>query len=261
MYRIARPALVTLAAALLTGCDDSSTEPRTECPAVLHVVGTTVQGTLDSGDCSWLTDNQYADFYDIVTTASGPLNITLQEANTRMGVAIVGETGRVWDERYAAPGTPVSAFQGSLPAGRYFAVVIGYISGQTGSYTINSSTAVRGAAVPLFGCETSDLYVIGEITSGTLGNAGCLSDVGQNFNLHEFTVATTRTVTFRLEAPRGRDAFIYLFDEAGTVLATRDDGGVNAVETLVRTLQPGTYYVGASDYLFGATGSYVLSSQ
>ena len=246
--------------ALFAGCD-SSTEPKAECIATVYTIGSVVDGTLASDDCRYLETNQYADYYEIIKTTAGDLSVTLESGTRRMGVAIMDETGLIVDERFASPGVSVSASGNDLPPGTYYAIVTAFNGGETGSYTMSSSTTEPGDPAPFFGCPTSQPYTIGSSVNGTLSNTGCFSDLGQNFNLYSFTLVATRTITITLEAGQTSDPFIYLFDEDGSVRATRDLNEEGLPEQLLVILPPGTYYIGASDYRYGAANAYTLRSQ
>jgi hypothetical protein len=258
--RIARLSLLMLTATLLPGCD-GSTDPQNECNSIPYTIGAEVNGSLTTDDCPSFDGEQFADFYEIITTAAGPISITLEQGSRRMGVAILDEDGVIVDLRFANPGVAVSAFGDDLPAGTYFGVVTAFNIGETGTYTMSTSTTDPAPPEPLFGCEASQPYTLGTTVTGTLTNLGCLSDAGQNFNLYDFTVASGGTITFTLEAAGQADPYIYLFDEEGNVIAFRDVGGPGADEQLTRVLSPGNYFIGASDFQYGATSGYTLRSQ
>ena len=81
---------------------------------------------------------------------------------------------------------------------------------------------------------------------------------GRNAELYAFQVTTARCIEFRMNSTQF-DAYLYVLNSAGVVLAQDDDSG-GSLNSLIRLrLSTGTYYLGAAAYS-GGLGSFQLVS-
>ncbi len=122
--------------------------------------------------------------------------------------------------------------------------------GTTGAYTVS----LAGGA----GCTTTPIGV--GSTSGTLAKTDCRSSVraGSFYDNPTFpaTAGTTYTITLSSAA---FDAYLFLLNSAGGVLASNDDyNGFNS-RIVYRATTSGTLTIHATTYSPGATGAYSVT--
>jgi hypothetical protein len=80
-----------------------------------------------------------------------------------------------------------------------------------------------------------------------------------NVDLDVFSFDLTLASTIRLESHGETDTYGQLLDEAGRHLASDDDGGDAANFQIIKTLDPGRYFLEVEGAQ-GATGPYVLTA-
>ncbi|HYW07712.1 MAG TPA: pre-peptidase C-terminal domain-containing protein, partial [Longimicrobium sp.] len=96
--------------------------------------------------------------------------------------------------------------------------------------------------------------------TGTLAAGDCLLGTGQLVDYFSTTLAAASAEEFVLTST-AFDAFAYLFDSAGRLVAIDDNAG-GGTNSALRVFAPaGQYLVGASSATAGATGAYSLTSR
>jgi len=231
-----------------------------DCAAIIpHTIGATTAGSLGQGDCRDPVGGGLADYYELTLSSAGPVSITLQPGSGTMIVVLTDEREQFLSFAPATAGATATV-GGNLAPGRYIVIVVAPTPGQTGSYSLTSSPTLPPPPPPphpFLGCDASQAHAIGAMVNGRLDASDCVAVTGHFLDRHEFTLSEVRTVTVDLRADF--DAFLYLFDASGAIIAENDDwSGLDSRISI--TLPPGTYSLGASSYHPGATGSYTLSS-
>jgi hypothetical protein len=120
-----------------------------------------------------------------------------------------------------------------------------------------TATATPPAVDP---CTVNTPFTTRATTTGTLAAGDCLLGTGQFQDFFSTTLATATAEEFVLTST-AFDAFGYLYDSAGRLVAFDDNagGGTNAA---VRVFAPaGNYFFGASSAAAGSTGAYSLTSR
>lgn len=82
-------------------------------------------------------------------------------------------------------------------------------------------------------------------------------DFGGDVDMFKFTLTSTATMT--LKTTGGTDTFGYLYNSAGSLLTSNDDGNGNYGFKIVRSLSAGTYYLKVAGYSSSTTGAYILT--
>jgi hypothetical protein len=135
----------------------------------------------------------------------------------------------------------------SLAAGTYSLRVMHFSSAATGAYRV--SVATVGAPPP---GEGTELQVNGPAVQAQIAPAG-------ERDLYRFQAPSVGT--YRIETQGPSDVVITLLgpDSQTTPIATDDDSGVGTNALLMRSLQPGTYFVRVRHFSPTQTGSYSIS--
>ena len=122
----------------------------------------------------------------------------------------------------------------------------------------NDSTGFEN---PLETCTTAvDVTTIPDSINATLAEGDCeLEEDSTYLDLYRLTVAAEQRLRVTMRSDEV-DPFLFVFDEAGDVIETNDDirfpGDTDA--EIVRTFQPGTYYIGANEVDPNDAGPYSL---
>ena len=96
-------------------------------------------------------------------------------------------------------------------------------------------------------CVSSVAHTFGSTSSGELRSIDCRLTGGQPVDFLSLQLGETRHFTIDVSGT-GFDAFAYLFDAGGRVVATDDDGGPGA-DARIRVIAPaGSFFIGASTY-------------
>lgn len=136
----------------------------------------------------------------------------------------------------------------SLPAGTYSVLAISHGYPPQGSYQLTISEVV---------CEAPETIPYGEMRSGQLDATDCLRAGGAYKDIWEFELDQENTVQIDLTSA-SFDTWLELYDAAGALIETDDDGGSGLNSRIDRTLSAGSYRVIASSYAPNQTGSYQL---
>jgi hypothetical protein len=143
-----------------------------------------------------------------------------------------------------------------LPAGTYRLAARAASSTVGGLYEVDLRTAAGPR--PPFCAPLGTLAVGGSIT-GNLSFASCQYTDGTFADIYQINLASDTLIALALDS-NDFDAYLYLLDAKGNVVAQDDDSGGNLNSLIVDSLTAGTYYVVATafgDYTAG--GNYTLS--
>ena len=259
MPRLARVSLLALALAL-PACSDSSGPDRLKIygcdKGMRYSIGQTLSVEISTSDC---TEQNvfYVDYYQFRLASDGPVSILVKQSggSGAMYVELMGPGDVFLDGLGVDPGSE-AAVGGQLEAGTYVIVVGGRMPGQS-RYTLSSSAALPPLRGPFFNCTAVQAYTVGNTVSGTLGAGDCVAPYLRWMDRYQFTLTSTRTVTIDL-ASNDFDAYLYLFNAAGTVIAQNDDYDWAYDSRLSLSLPAGTYSIGATSYGRDEQGSYTL---
>ena len=263
MERVVRLLILILAIGLASACGgDGPIGPERltlfACESgQSYTIGRSVSGALTTSDCLDPVDEAFADYYRFTQAVEGPVALTIRPAAATLIIALADSAEDLIDYEFANPGQEAT-IGGVLPPGDYIVIIAAGEIGQTATYTLSSVRTEPPGEPPFFGCATAQTHTLGSSVTGELATSDCRTPDGSYLDRHDFTVATTRSVTLSLSAPF--DTYLYLFDGNGSLIAWNDDTDESLNSQLTITLQPGMYAIGASSYLFGATGSYTLTT-
>ena len=128
------------------------------------------------------------------------------------------------------------------------AAVGSWTLGAAGVNTLTASSAgvagVTFTAVALDPCVLSAAYTFGSTHTGELDAADCRLGNGNRIEFLDLALDSVRN--FAVDMRADRDAFLYLFNSAGTAVAANDDGGGGTSARLHVIAPAGRYFVGAS---------------
>ena len=94
--------------------------------------------------------------------------------------------------------------------------------------------------------------------AGDWSNSGGRDAAAEGNVKHSLNLTASATVEINLKS--SVDAYLYLLDENGTVIATNDDGGEGRNSKIVQSLSAGTYSVIAATYSSGQSGDFSLTT-
>jgi hypothetical protein len=125
--------------------------------------------------------------------------------------------------------------------------------------TVPGVTPVTFSATGI-SCPTPTIIAIGGTVNGNLGASGCTAADGAFVELYQFTVATTSAVRVA-QSSAAFDSYLHLLRGNGEPVAEDDDAqsGGTLNSEIFALLEPGTYVIGASSFLIGATGAFSLT--
>lgn len=264
MPRLARTSLLVLALALPACSDSSGPDGLTifDCDeGARYSIGTTVNGAIRTSDCADPGGEGYADYYQFRLSSDGPVSVTVAapQGGVTVYVALIDFNDDLVDIAMVAPGDDVE-LGGLLEEGTYVIVIGADVPGDDSRYTLSSSTDLPFSGPPFFDCTVFQAYTIGTTVNGTLADGDCLTPDEAWMDRYQFTLATARTVTIDLTSDNF-DAYLYLFNSAGTVIARNDDTGSVLDSRLTISLPAGTYSIGASAFSWNSGGAYSLRVQ
>ena len=259
-----RPARLTLliAALLLAGCSDSSGPEIFGCDSIArHNIGEVVTGAIRTNDCEAPEEFGNIDLYQFRQAQSGPVSVVFEvpEGSVVMFVAIMDSNEELIALDQVGPGEEV-AIGGLLDEGTYFIVVGSESPGTQSTYSFTSVREIVLSGPPFLNCATAQAYTFGAIVNGTLGNGDCVVPDGAYMDRYTFTLATARTVTINLTSD-DFDAYLYLFNAQGAIIAQNDDAGTSLDSRISLSLPAGTYSIGASAFDEFEAGQYTLRAQ
>ena len=263
MPRLARSSMLAVALTL-PACSDSSGPERLtiyDCDkGVRYAIGQSISGAITTSDCSDPEDNGLVDFYQFELSSSGPVSIVVERSGGSgfMYVALIGSGDNLVDFAGIAASEEV-AVGGQLDAGTYVIAIGGQVPGHN-SYALSSSAALPPSGPPFFDCTVAQPYTVGSPVEATLGSGDCVTPDATWMDRYQFSLTSTRTVTIELTSD-DFDAYLYLFNSQGTVIAENDDFGESLDSRISLSLPAGTYSIGASSFEAGGQGSYTVQAQ
>ncbi|HVG29517.1 MAG TPA: pre-peptidase C-terminal domain-containing protein [Pyrinomonadaceae bacterium] len=228
--------------------------------------GQTVNGALQSGDCTLPSDGSFFDAYTFGGTAGQQVSISMTslQFDTYLYLLQPGETsiggGTIQDDD--GGGGTDSLISVTLPStGTYTILATSFVSGATGSYSLslNDVTPCTPTTTP-----------ITPVSGGTATATGALStsdchDLGDNSYYDVYTFSGTAGQQVAVAMSSSFDNFLFLIGPDGDELARDDDGGggtnarIPAGTGFARLPQTGTYRIVANSALPNVTGSYTVS--
>lgn len=132
----------------------------------------------------------------------------------------------------------------------------------TGSASITASVdGVVGSAtvqVAQDPCSVVRTVQLGQSVSGTLNASDCRLSDNSVIQLYEFTITTRQKIEVSMTSS-AVDPYLFLADASLTVLDEDDDGGIGLNARIMRTLDPGQYFVLANTYAANTYGPYQLA--
>jgi hypothetical protein len=108
--------------------------------------------------------------------------------------------------------------------------------------------------------STQPIITVGQTVNGGLTSTDCQLGDGSSADLYRLTLTAPRSVQIDMTST-AVDAYLVLFDVAGTPLDEDDDGGGGSNARIVISLAAGTYVIAANSWEAGETGSYQLRVQ
>ena len=143
-----------------------------------------------------------------------------------------------------------------LPAGTYRLAARAASSTVGGQYELDLATAA-GPRPPF--CAARGALALGGSATGNLSFASCQYIDGTFADIYQVNLASDTQIALALDS-NDFDAYLYLLDAKGNVVAQDDDSGGNLNSLIVDSLTAGTYYVVATAFGdYTASGDYTLS--
>jgi hypothetical protein len=136
--------------------------------------------------------------------------------------------------------------------------VLGPISGvNTLTATVAGLPPVVFTATAVDPCDPLDINV-GAVVNGALAAGNCQLDTQEFVHFYRFTLAETKGIRIRQNSTQF-DSYVLLLNSSLVVVGENDDADTNVLNSdLYAVLKPGTYYIGATSFDVGETGSYEL---
>ena len=262
-----RPARISLLALALfaAGCSDSSGPDNItifDCDSgIRYAIGQTVTGIIRTTDCGDADVDGTADFYQFRQAADGPVSIAVESptGSVEIFVGLIDFNDELIGLELASPGEEIEV-GGFLEEGTYVIVIGTESPGPQSTYTLSSTRTLPSSGPAFLNCTVSQAYTVGATVNGALGSGDCLTPDDAWMDRYQFTLAAARTMTINL-ASENFDAYLYLFNSDGVVLAQNDDAGGSLNSRLSISLPAGTYSIGASSFGFRSEGAYTLTTQ
>ena len=254
--------ILLLALAFVAGCSDSSGPEIFGCDKVARYnIGETVNGSIRTSDCADPDEFGRVDFFQVRQSASGPVSFVLDvpAGSVTMFIFLIDSNEELVDFAEVSPGEAASV-GGLLDEGTYFVAISAGQPGTQSTYTLSSERAIRLSGPPFLGCTIIQAYTYGATVNGTLADGDCETAESGFMDRYQFTLATARTVTITL-ASNNFDAFLYLFNSEGAILARNDDDATSLNSRISIALPAGTYSIGAAALEGIGSGAYSLRTQ
>jgi len=194
-------------------------------------------------------------------TSSSQINLTWTDnSNNESGFRIERKTGAsgTWGEIATTTANVTSYASTGLSASTAYSYrVKSYNATGNSGYSNEANATTSGS-----GCTSSTTAISsGSTLSGTLATTDCKSTVRSGKYYDNFTFAATAGTAYTITLnSTAFDAYLYLLNSAGAVLASNDDGNGGTNSKIVYTpTAAGTLTIHATTYSSGATGAYTVS--
>lgn len=214
--------------------------------------GNPLKGELEDGDC--LDPNGFlVDVYPVTLAKPGRLQVDMTSLSFNPFLILFDEQCSAINFNDDCGFDTNSCLVADLPPGDYFVGASSSL-GETGSYDIGVSLG----EIP--NCQDC---IVGPVTcnqpiQATLPTGNCTLQDGRAIDYYQLTVARASRVDISLHS-LDLDTVLFLYDETCVPFRSNDDCSFATVDScLSLELDEGTYFVGASSFSFGFSGSYTL---
>jgi serine protease Do len=208
-------------------------------------------------------DESFVDIYRVVLASRASLTVELQTGNFDAFLFLVDEmlVDEITADDDGGAGTNALILDLTLDAGTYMILANSVFEGETGQYTLTTSSAEANPA-----CDVAVGVSTNSITPGTLATGDCTlaslvpgSDTSY-VDRYRVTLPTGGDLTVGLESD-AFDSFLWLLDETlSEVIETDDDGGSGGDSLLSDVpLAAGTYVILANSFDVSGVGNYTLT--
>lgn len=147
------------------------------------------------------------------------------------------------------------------------ATVGSWTLGAAGTNTLTASAGPAGtvtftatATAAVDPCSNFVAFTLRSTFNGALAPGDCRLDTGELVDFYETSSSTALVEEFRLTST-SFNAFFFMFDASGRLVAFDDDGAGGRSSSIRVLGPPGQYFLAATSYAAGETGSYQLSSR
>lgn len=131
---------------------------------------------------------------------------------------------------------------------------------QTVTATVTGLTPVVFTATAADPCETAVAYTLLSTVNGGLATSDCRVNTGEYVDFYSFNLPSAQAVAFSMSSATV-DAWLEMFTPSGNVVAINDDATGTSTNATVQIFAPaGNYFLAATSYDPGETGTYQLSS-
>jgi len=224
--------------------------------AANYTLGTTVNGSLATTDCH-LSSGEYMDLYAVNFPSAQAVAFNMSSTAVDTWLEMYDASGNPLAFNDDGDGTGTNAqIKVFAPSGNYFVAGTSFDPNELGAYTL-SSAAVTGNV------NCNEYWVVpGVIINGTVATTDC--DFGGYFTDEYLVVLRPgQTLTVRLEST-AFDAYLQMYNAAGTLVAENDDGAGGTNSQIVYTYPASSagaayFFIDASTFDTGETGAYALT--
>ena len=227
--------------------------------------GQTLNGTLQSGDCTLSPGGSFFDAYTFGGTAGQQVSITMTslQFDTYLYLLQPGETtitvSTIQDDD-GGGGTDSRISVTLAATGTFTVVATSFLPGATGSYSLSLSNVSACTPTP-----TPITPVSGGTANatGTLASPDCTLGDGSFYDVFTFDAAAGQQVAVAMSS--SFDNFLFLVGPDGADVGRDDNGGggtnarIPAGSGVARLPQTGQYRIIANSFAAGVTGSYTVS--
>ncbi len=221
------------------------------------------RGTLSSGDRT-LGTGEYFDVYSFEAMPGQHARIDLSSSDFDTYLIVSGPGNFQEDNDDAEGSTGLSLIETDLTeSGTYEVIVTSYATGETGSYELkidlSNTPGIVGGGEEEVGQRDVRRLGMGESMSGRLESGDTTLDPDKYGDLFAFEGQAGQSITVELTSPEF-DTYLGLILPSDETLTNDDFENSTSVSRIELTLQEsGRYYVIATSYGSGETGSYEVS--
>jgi hypothetical protein len=219
-------------------------------------VGQTANGTLAAGDCV-RSNLAYADVYRLTVSTTTTVTIDLTSSALDTFLELRNSAGTLIASDDDSGVGLNSRLTQVLAPGTYYLYASALSAGLTGAYSLSVVSGGGGGGTIGTNCPVVGSLVRPQTVSGSLSTTDCRLGDGSYADRYQLTISASATVTLTLSST-AFDAYLYLTDASGNVVAEDDDSGGGTNSRISRTLSAGTYYVVANSFSASETGTYTL---